>query len=50
KLRASRNLGSNKPKTVSVKTRINQFPGQGFCESAGKLYCAPCAKEISMDK
>ena len=50
KLRATRNHGNNMPKTASPRTRINQLPGQGFSESFRKLYCKPCAKEISMDK
>lgn len=46
-----RNHGNDKPKSVSPRTRINQFPGQGFSESFGKLYCQPWAKkEIRKDK
>ncbi|CAN0577032.1 unnamed protein product, partial [Laminaria digitata] len=42
-----RGSSKNNPKSVSAAERVANNPGEGFTVSFGKLYCEPCAKEIS---
>ncbi|CAN0032592.1 unnamed protein product, partial [Laminaria digitata] len=42
--------GNNNAKNFPVTERVRQFPGQGFMVSNGKVFCQPCAKELSNDK
>ena len=39
--------GSSNPKSVSVESRVKQFPGEHLVVSAGKLFCHACREELT---
>ena len=47
----SRGQGSSKPKSVSAKDRVNEFPDECLTvDRSGKLFCSACREELSLRK
>ena len=38
------------PKGVTVEKRLQEFPAETFCKSAGVLFCRACTREVSLIK
>ena len=41
---------STEPASVSVETRLKEFPGQGFAKVMGNLRCAGCKRDLPLIK
>ena len=47
-LRKKRPSCSTNPKSVTLLTRVLEFPNENLTVSAGKLFCTACREEISL--